>query len=51
LLDGRELVVIGEGTDLFRVDTPPALHGKTLSESGIGTRTGLNVVAIDSAAG
>lgn len=51
LLDGRELVVIGEGTDLFSVDTPPSLHGKTLSESGIGTRTGLNVVAIDSTTG
>lgn len=51
LLDGRELVVIGEGTDLFRVDMPPSLYGKTLSESGIGTRTGLNVVAIDSANG
>ena len=46
-LRGRELVVIGEGTDLFRVDTPPSLHGKTLSESGIGTRSGLNVVAIE----
>jgi Trk K+ transport system NAD-binding subunit len=51
LLDGRELVVIGEGTDLFRVDMPPSLYGKTLAESGIGTRTGLNVVAIDSANG
>jgi Trk K+ transport system NAD-binding subunit len=51
ILDGRELVVIGEGTDLFRVDTPPSLHGKTLSESGIGTRSGLNVVAIDTGNG
>ena len=51
LLDGRDLVVIGEGTDLFRVDTPPSLEGKTLAESEIGTRSGLNVVAVDTPSG
>lgn len=47
LLDGRELVVIGEGTDFFRIPVPPSLVGKTLAESEIGTRTGMNVVAVD----
>jgi Trk K+ transport system NAD-binding subunit len=47
LLDGRELVVIGEGTDFFRIPVPPSLVGKTLAESEIGTRTGMNVVALD----
>lgn len=51
LLDGRDLVVIGEGTDLFRVDTPASLVGKTLAESEIGTRSGLNVVAVDTPSG
>ena len=51
LLDGREMVVIGEGTDFFRIPVPAALHGKTLAGSEIGTKSGLNVVAVDSPAG
>jgi len=47
-MEGRELAVISEGTDLFEVDAPPALVGRALAESGIGERTGLNVIAIDS---
>lgn len=46
LLLGRELVVLGEGVDLFRVPVPPTLVGQTLAESEIGARTGLNVIAI-----
>lgn len=41
-----ELVVLGEGADLFVEAVPRALVGRTLAESGIGARTGLNVIAI-----
>lgn len=44
---GRRLVVLGEGVDLFTRAVPPSLRGKTLAESQIGARTGLNVVAIE----
>jgi Trk K+ transport system NAD-binding subunit len=43
---GRELIVVGEGTELFVEKTPERLHGKQLGDSGIGASTGLNVVAI-----
>jgi Trk K+ transport system NAD-binding subunit len=43
---GRELVVLGEGADLFLAKVPRILRGRTLRDSGIGARTGLNVIAI-----
>ena len=46
LLRGHELVILGEGVDLFTLSVPPALAGKSLRETGIGSRTGLSVVAI-----
>jgi voltage-gated potassium channel len=47
LLQGKEQVVLGEGVDLFYVSLPRSLEGKKLAESGIGARTGLNVIAIN----
>ena len=47
LLQGRELVILGEGVDLFALDLPASLLGKTLAETGIGSRTGLSVVAVN----
>ncbi len=41
-----ELVVFGEGADLFIDAVPPGLEGKTLAESGIADRTGLHVIAL-----
>ena len=46
LLRGHELVILGEGVDLFTLSVPPSLAGKSLRETGIGSRTGLSVVAI-----
>lgn len=46
IVQGRELVVLGEGVDLFYVPLPPSLEGKTLGEAQIGARTGLNVIAL-----
>ena len=46
LVHGRELVLVGEGVDLFVEPVPARLAGRTLGESGLGARTGLNVVAV-----
>jgi len=43
---GSDLVVFGEGADLFVETVPPSLAGKTLAQSGIGAVTGLNVIAV-----
>lgn len=47
LARGRTMVFLGEGAELFEVDLPRSLRGKSLAESGIGARTGLNVVAVE----
>jgi Trk K+ transport system NAD-binding subunit len=44
---GREPVMVGEGAEFFSVDVPDSLRGKSLAESGIGARTGLVVIAIE----
>ncbi len=46
ILQGRSLIVLGEGIDLITRAVPPSLHGKTLGESGIGAKTGLSAVAL-----
>ena len=43
---GQELTVLGEGFTLFIIPIPKSLEGKSLSESGIGAKTGLSVIAI-----
>jgi Trk K+ transport system NAD-binding subunit len=51
LLKGYELVVLGEGVELFSVPVPSALAGRRLAESNIGSGTGLSVVAVETSAG
>ena len=46
IIEGHELVILEEGVDLFSVQLPRSLENKTLAESGIGSRTGLSVVAV-----
>ncbi len=46
IAQGRELVVLGEGVDLFYLPLPPSLADKTLADAGIGARTGLNVIGV-----
>lgn len=46
LLQGRELLMMGEGVEFFQTELPHALIGKTLQESQIGARTGLIVLAL-----
>lgn len=43
----RELIMLGEGLDLFYVPVPPSLANKTLAEAQIGARTNLNVIALE----
>jgi Trk K+ transport system NAD-binding subunit len=45
-LTDKELVVMGEGLDLFTRTVSTGLDGQTLAQSGIGARTGLTVVAV-----
>lgn len=47
LLRGYELVVLGEGVELFSIPVPPSLSGRSLAASGIGSGTGMSVVALD----
>lgn len=42
----REVIVLGEGVDLFYIPVPNSIADKTLAETAIGARTGLNVIAI-----
>jgi Trk K+ transport system NAD-binding subunit len=46
LLRGHPPVLLGEGVELFAVPVPAALAGRPLQDSGIGSRTGLSVVAV-----
>jgi Trk K+ transport system NAD-binding subunit len=49
LLRGYELVVLGEGVELFSIPVPESLTGRLLGDSGIGSATGMSVVALDRA--
>ena len=46
IMQNREMVMLGEGIDIYSVKTPKSLVGKTLGESDIGIRTGMNVIGI-----
>jgi K+/H+ antiporter YhaU regulatory subunit KhtT len=39
--------MLGEGVRLFQVRVPPSLAGQPLARTGIGSRTGLSVVALE----
>jgi Trk K+ transport system NAD-binding subunit len=46
LLHGHPPVLLGEGVELFSVTVPASLAGRALKDSGIGSGTGLSVVAL-----
>ncbi len=46
LLRKREMLLIGEGLDVFQVALPSKLVGKTLAEAGIRETSGCNVLAV-----
>ena len=47
LVNGDATVMLGEGVRLFQVRVPPSLAGQPLAKTGIGSRTGLSVVAME----
>ncbi len=47
LVQGRQPIIMGEGVEFFTAEVTPKLAGKSLVESGIGSRTGLVVLAIE----
>jgi len=47
LVTGDAPVILGEGVRLFEVRVPPSLDGKPLAQTGIGSQTGLSVVAME----
>ena len=51
LLQSRQSVIMGEGFELFYHPVPKSLEGRTLAESAIRARTGLNVLAVRSPGG
>ncbi|MBW3553110.1 MAG: NAD-binding protein [Gemmatimonadetes bacterium] len=46
ILKERELVLLGAGFELFRIQVPPSLVGRSLGRSEIGARTGASIIAI-----
>jgi Trk K+ transport system NAD-binding subunit len=50
-VQGRGLMMLGSGVELFQLDIPKTLVGKTISETQIGARTGLTVIAVQNGAG
>jgi Trk K+ transport system NAD-binding subunit len=50
IVQQRDLVVLGEGVDVFHVPVPRGLVGRSLAEADLGARTGLNVIAVQDAA-
>jgi Trk K+ transport system NAD-binding subunit len=47
LLERRELVLLGEGLELFHAPVPRSLVGLTLRAAGVRGRTGLSILGID----
>lgn len=46
ILKGRDLIVMGEGVDLFTVRVPERFAGQTIAGTGIGAKTGLIIIAL-----
>jgi Trk K+ transport system NAD-binding subunit len=45
-LQGRGLMMFGGGVELFQIEVPEQLAGKTLQECAIGALSGVNVIAV-----
>ncbi|HEX2255017.1 MAG TPA: NAD-binding protein [Thermoanaerobaculia bacterium] len=46
ILQGRELILLGQGLEFFALEIPRSLVGKSLAQAQVRARTGLNVVAV-----
>ncbi len=47
LVSGAATITLGEGVRLFEIPVPASLAGRPLAQTGIGSRTGLSVVAME----
>ncbi|MGK0185858.1 MAG: voltage-gated potassium channel [Verrucomicrobiales bacterium] len=47
VLRGSDNVLLAEGVNIFSVDMPQSLAGKTLAESAVRSRTGCSVIAVE----
>ncbi|MBX3244594.1 MAG: NAD-binding protein [Acidobacteria bacterium] len=47
IVQRRQPMILGEDVEFFNVKVPASIAGKTLTESGIGEKTGLIVLAIE----
>ena len=45
-VENRSMLLLGEDIQLYTIETPRGLAGRTLAESQIGARTGMIVLAI-----
>ena len=45
-IEGHNPVILGAGIELFSLELPASLGGKTLAQTEIASRTGLSVVAV-----
>lgn len=46
MLRRREMLLLGDGLDVFQVALPPKLVGRSLADAGIRERSGCNVLAV-----
>jgi len=46
LVKRSRIVTLAEGLDVFRLDVPASLEGKTIADSGVRERTGCTIVAV-----
>ncbi|WP_442505448.1 potassium channel family protein [Novipirellula sp. SH528] len=51
LLRRSDVLLLAEGLDVFKVNVPPSLAGKTLTDGAVRQRTGCSVIAINSKEG
>jgi voltage-gated potassium channel len=48
LLRGRETLLMAEGLNIFTAPVPPDMAGKTIADSEVRSRTGCNIIAVES---
>ncbi len=48
VLRGRDTVLLAEGVNIFPVDVPPSLAGKTVAGSAVRSTTGCSIIAVES---
>ncbi|MBD5781214.1 NAD-binding protein [Pelagicoccus sp. NFK12] len=50
-LKHSDILMVAEGLNIFKVQAPPSLHGRTLAEEDLRAKIGCNVIAVRSESG